>query len=137
MNMNLADMNNVITNLAHQEKPGLGSRHAGRIRGKGTDFSSNLDREIQKIDTPDESVAGQGKYSIQVEGGGAKKSRGLKSGLKSLTGLNTASVNQEGMDAGKKKNGLKFLSELENVILQLSGGDLNTVSISSEGLDTL
>ncbi len=105
--MNFADMNSVITNLVQSDQAGFGLRPEGMIRKKGTDFASKLDRAIQKLDTPIDNAAGQ----IQNR--------------------------KTGKEGASKKNGLKFLSDLGNVILQFSGGDLKTVSVNPEGLDVL
>jgi len=110
--MNFADMNSVITNLTQPDHAGFGSRSEGMIREKGQEFASKLDSEIQKMDA---QAAGQNQNTKIVK-------------------IGTPKIANEG---SSQKNGLKFLSDLENVILKLSGGDLNTVSINQEGLDVL
>jgi flagellar hook-length control protein FliK len=122
MNLTFADINNAFQNLAPSDALSPRSGVSGRSEFRSSLFADNLKQVIRDTGGVQEPVllksAVQGKNGI--------------SGQEEVGQAKNLLLNELGHEQG-----LSFLSKLKNFFLTLSEGDLSTISIDAQGLDSL
>ncbi len=129
MNFTFADINNSFSNLVPADSLPSGMGAFENSANRFSLFADNLNRVIK------------GARATQVSVG----AKSVSASTKSVAAEKYASIRQENMDEAKKifleevdqEQGLLFLSKLQNLFLSLSGGDLNNISLDTQGLDLL
>jgi flagellar hook-length control protein FliK len=122
MNLTFADINNAFQNLAPSDALPTRSAVSERSGARPSLFANNLRQVIRDTGAVQESVL-------------------RKAAVSGTNGIG----DQESVDQAKNlllneldhEQGLSFLSKLKNFFLTLSEGDLSTISIDAQGLDSL
>jgi len=152
MNLTFADINNAFSTLVPTDTLPGGAGVFESSEARPSLFADNLRQVIKDAEVVQEPVSGEsstsvsnvagkeksldksGKLIMAVQKGNLKKN-GIFFMVGKGTDLEKAKINLlENMGQGQ---GLPFLSKLQKFFLELSGGDLNNLTLDVQGLDAL